>query len=82
MDLETNKVFKTITFPAEVARKTTYLNDVRFDLRRGKGGLAFITDSSLKGDNGICWIVNFGVSSGKEGCGARHDDEPSDNVGK
>ena len=33
---------------------TTYLNDVRFDLRRGSGGgMAFITDSSQMGPNGI-----------------------------
>ncbi|MBV8886937.1 MAG: hypothetical protein JO235_23495 [Chroococcidiopsidaceae cyanobacterium CP_BM_RX_35] len=32
---------------------TTYLNDVRFDLRRGAEGMAFITDSSDQGANGI-----------------------------
>lgn len=49
----TNKVFKTIRFPREVVSKTSYPNDVRFDLRRGKGGVAYITDSSLKGTNGL-----------------------------
>ncbi|HEY0074071.1 MAG TPA: L-dopachrome tautomerase-related protein [Abditibacteriaceae bacterium] len=53
VDLKTNRVFKTISFPPKVALKTTYLNDIRFDLRRGKGGMAFITDSSGKGPNGI-----------------------------
>lgn len=53
VDLKTNKVFKTITFPPTVALPTTYLNDVRFDLRRGKAGLAYITDSSQKGPGGI-----------------------------
>ncbi len=53
VDLKTNKVFKTIRFPREVALETTYLNDIRFDLRRGKGGVAYITDSSLKGPNGL-----------------------------
>jgi sugar lactone lactonase YvrE len=53
VDLKTNKVFKTILFPSEVALKTTYLNDIRFDLRRGKGGLAFITDSAGEGPNGL-----------------------------
>lgn len=53
VDLTTDKVFKTITFPPSVVLKSTYLNDVRFDLRRGKGGFAFITDSSPKGENGI-----------------------------
>ncbi len=32
---------------------TTYLNDIRFDLRRGAEGMAFITDSSEQGANGI-----------------------------
>jgi len=46
VDLKTNKVFKTIVFPPEVSLPTTYLNDIRFDLGRGKEGMAFITDSS------------------------------------
>ena len=53
VDLTQNRVFKTIVFPSSVALPTTYLNDVRFDLRRGKAGMAFITDSSDKGANGI-----------------------------
>lgn len=53
VDLETNKVFKTISFPEDVALKTTYLNDIRFDLRRGKAGVAYITDSSTNGPNGL-----------------------------
>ncbi|MBD3884611.1 gluconolaconase [Phormidium tenue FACHB-886] len=53
VDLRQNRIFKTIEFPADVALPTTYLNDIRFDLRRGTGGMAFITDSSDKGANGI-----------------------------
>lgn len=53
VDLEKNRVFKKIVFPRDVALPTTYLNDVRFDLRRGKAGMAFITDSADKGPNGI-----------------------------
>ncbi len=53
IDLGKNEVFKTIIFPDSVVVPTTYLNDVRFDLRRGQGGLAFITDSSDKSPNGI-----------------------------
>jgi sugar lactone lactonase YvrE len=53
VDLASGKVFKKITFPPEVALKTTYLNDVRFDLRKGKAGVAYITDSSGQGPNGI-----------------------------
>ncbi len=53
IDLKTNQVIRVIQFPSNVALKYTYLNDVRFDLRRGKGGMAFITDSSGPGANGI-----------------------------
>jgi sugar lactone lactonase YvrE len=53
IDLKENKVFTTILFPPDVATPTSYLNDVRFDLRRGQGGMAYITDSSEKGPNGI-----------------------------
>ncbi|MBV9470514.1 MAG: gluconolactonase [Abitibacteriaceae bacterium] len=53
VDLRTNRVIKKILFPPTVALKTTYLNDIRFDLRRGAAGMAFITDSSDKGPNGI-----------------------------
>lgn len=45
IDLATNKVFKTILFPPDVALVNTYLNDIRFDLRKGTDGMAFITDS-------------------------------------
>lgn len=53
VDLSQNRIFKTILFPQEVALPTTYLNDIRFDLRRGQGGMAYITDSSGNGPNGI-----------------------------
>jgi sugar lactone lactonase YvrE len=53
VDLETNQVIKKILFPQNVALPTTYLNDVRFDLRRGKEGIAYITDSAQNGPNGI-----------------------------
>jgi sugar lactone lactonase YvrE len=53
IDLSQNRIFKTILFPQEVALPTTYLNDIRFDLRRGRGGMAYITDSSGNGPNGI-----------------------------
>jgi len=53
VDLKTNQVTKQIVFPADVALPTTYLNDVRFDLHRGSEGMAFITDSSSTGANGI-----------------------------
>jgi sugar lactone lactonase YvrE len=46
VDLNSNQIVKKIVFPREVALPTSYLNDVRFDLRRGKEGMAFLTDSS------------------------------------
>jgi sugar lactone lactonase YvrE len=53
VDPDTDTVTRTIVFPGDVALPTTYLNDVRFDLRRGTEGMAFITDSSDQGPNGI-----------------------------
>jgi sugar lactone lactonase YvrE len=53
VDLDTDTVAQTITFDPSVALETTYLNDVRFDLRRGGAGVAYITDSSDSGPNGI-----------------------------
>ena len=53
VDLQTDRIIKTILFPPTVALPTTYLNDVRFDLARGAEGMAFITDSASKGANGI-----------------------------
>lgn len=53
VDLTTNQVVKKILFSQDVALPTTYLNDVRFDLRRGSEGMAFITDSAQRGPNGI-----------------------------
>jgi sugar lactone lactonase YvrE len=53
IDLATNKIVKKIVFPQDVATPTTYLNDVRFDLRRGTEGMALITDSGQKSANGI-----------------------------
>lgn len=62
VDLNTNKVFKKILFPPNVALPTTYLNDIRFSLHRGPEGAAFISDSSPDGANGII-VVN--LASGK-----------------
>ncbi|KAK6088113.1 major royal jelly protein [Seiridium cupressi] len=63
VDLNTNEVFKTILFPQTVAYADSYLNDVRFDLRAEVSdsgeGVAYITDSSSEGRNGII-IVDLG----------------------
>ena len=48
-DLATGRRFASITFPNDVVQKHTYLNDVRFDLRRGREGMAFLTDSGVGG---------------------------------
>jgi sugar lactone lactonase YvrE len=53
VDIATNKVVKTIVLSADTVLPTTYINDVRFDLRQGKAGVAYITDSSVSGPGGI-----------------------------
>ena len=45
VDLRTNRIVRKILFPSGVVPANSYLNDVRFDLRRGAKGMAFITDS-------------------------------------
>lgn len=61
VDLADNRVVKTIVMPPEVMLDRTYLNDVRFDLRAGKSGVAYITDSGNGGiivvdlDSGEAW---------------------------
>lgn len=56
VDLTTDKVVKTIVFPATTVLPTTYVNDVRFDLREGREGVAYITDSSVSGPGGIIMV--------------------------
>lgn len=72
VNLDDNRVFRTIYFPADVALPTTYLNDVRFDLRRGTEGTAFITDSSDRGPNGII-VVDLATGTSRR----RLHDHPS-----
>ncbi|WP_432573170.1 L-dopachrome tautomerase-related protein [Kineococcus sp. SYSU DK005] len=52
-DLATGAVEQVITFSPDVALESTYLNDVRFDLRAGEAGTAYITDSSDSGPNAL-----------------------------
>ncbi|ORY02941.1 major royal jelly protein [Clohesyomyces aquaticus] len=64
VSLTTDTVLQTIVFPPTVAYSTSYLNDIRFDLRAsvsvsGKG-VAYITDSSSEGRNGIV-VVDLGT---------------------
>jgi sugar lactone lactonase YvrE len=72
IDLGANRVVKTITFAASVALPTTYLNDVRFDLRKGREGVAYITDSSSQGPNGII-VVDLATGDSRR----RLEDHPS-----
>jgi len=72
VDLNTDKIIKQIIFPRDVALPTTYLNDVRFDLHRGAEGMAFITDSTSSGPNGI---IVVDLASGKSW--RRLNDHPS-----
>jgi len=53
VDLDSDEVVKVILFDPDVALETTYLNDIRFDLRHGDGGFAYITDSADSGPNGL-----------------------------
>ncbi|MCR0985526.1 major royal jelly family protein [Roseomonas populi] len=53
VDLATDRVVRTIVLPEDVVLPTTYVNDVRFDLRQGRAGVAYITDSSTSGPGGI-----------------------------
>lgn len=53
IDLQRNEIFQKIVFPESIASDKSTLNDVRVDLRWGDRGMAFITDSSGKGPNGI-----------------------------
>ena len=72
VDLGRNEIVKKILFPETVALPTSYLNDVRFDLHRGKEGMAFITDSSDQGPNAI---IVVDLASGKSW--RRLNDHPS-----
>lgn len=53
IDLDRNAIVHGIGFPPEVCRPTTYLNDLVIDYARGKAGVAFISDSGMRGPNGI-----------------------------
>ena len=62
IDLDSGKIVRTILVKAPALLKTTYLNDVRLDLRQGRAGFAYITDSSISGPGGI---IVVDLASGK-----------------
>lgn len=56
IDLKTNQVTRVYSFPADVAKPNSYLNDIRIDTKRN---VAYITDSGAPG------IVVIDLNSGK-----------------
>ena len=62
VDLKTNRIVKTVVFPAEVILPSTYVNDMRFDFRVGAEGVAYVTDSSIRGPGAI---IVLDLASGK-----------------
>lgn len=62
IDLATDSVVRTLVLGPDVILPTTYVNDVRFDLRQGDGGVAYITDSSIRGPGGL---IVVDLASGK-----------------
>ncbi|MNW98918.1 Major royal jelly protein [compost metagenome] len=62
VDLASNSVVKTLVFPANVMLASTYVNDMRFDLRVGKEGTVYVTDSSISGPGAI---IVMDIASGK-----------------
>lgn len=61
IDLTTNQIVQTIIFTTDLVKPNSYLNDVRIDRSpnlsgtTGKGA-AYITDSSLEGENAIIFV--------------------------
>lgn len=62
IDLKSNKVVKTLVFPANVILPSTYVNDMRFDFRTGKEGTVYVTDSSVSGPGAI---IVMDIATGK-----------------
>jgi sugar lactone lactonase YvrE len=62
VDLASNKVVKTLVFPANVILPSTYVNDMRFDFRSGMEGTVYVTDSSVSGPGAI---IVMDIASGK-----------------
>ncbi|WP_024681217.1 L-dopachrome tautomerase-related protein [Pseudomonas syringae] len=53
VDLATNKIVKRLVFPDNVILPSTYVNDMRFDFRKGSQGTVYVTDSSVSGPGAI-----------------------------
>jgi len=72
VDLATDQTIRTLSFPPEVAGPTSMLNDLRIDLTKGTDGVAFLTDSSSEGPNGLV-VVDLATGAAMR----RLDDHPS-----
>ncbi|WP_329429950.1 major royal jelly family protein [Streptosporangium sp. NBC_01495] len=72
VDLRSDTVVRVITFEPDVAPSTSYLNDVRFDLRKAAEGVAYVTDSSGNGPNAVV-VVDLATGQAWR----RLDDHPS-----
>ncbi len=57
IDLATNKIFKTITFPPDVVQLTSYLNDIRFDLRKGRVSFPLFSSSKPADSSRQFWLM-------------------------
>ncbi|EPN66228.1 hypothetical protein A245_06794, partial [Pseudomonas syringae pv. actinidiae ICMP 19096] len=53
VDLATNRIVKRLVFPDNVILPSTYVNDMRFDFRKGSQGTVYVTDSSVSGPGAI-----------------------------
>lgn len=53
ISLANNSIYKTYTFPPSVHYPDSYMNDIRFDLRRN---IAYIVDSSNEGRTGFIML--------------------------
>ncbi len=59
VDLKSNRIVSTLFMPQSVALPQSYLNDIRFDLTKGREGFAYITDS------GVAGIITVDLASGQ-----------------
>ena len=78
VDLADDEIFQVVTFPDDVVLKSTYLNDVRFDLTVGEAGFAYITDSSATGENALI-VVDLSDGSSRRVLGGHPSVEEAPN---
>ncbi|WP_024643416.1 L-dopachrome tautomerase-related protein [Pseudomonas syringae] len=62
VDLASNKIVKRLVFPDNVILPGTYVNDMRFDFRKGSEGTVYVTDSSVSGPGAI---IVMDIASGQ-----------------